>query len=88
MKVMFTEGTKGEIYNLGNPGEFTVKALAELVNKLTGKNSEMLFSGNFRENDPMKRRPDISKVKAATGWEPKVSLEEGLQKTIDYYKNN
>lgn len=88
MKVMFTEGTKGEIYNLGNPGEFTVKSLAELVNKLTGKNSEMLFSGNFRENDPMKRRPDISKVKAATGWEPKVSLEEGLQKTIEYYKNN
>lgn len=88
LKVMFTEGTKGEIYNLGNPGEFTVKALAELVNKLTGKNSEMMFSGNFRENDPMKRRPDISKVKAATGWEPKVSLEEGLQKTIEYYKNS
>lgn len=88
IKVMFTPGTKGEIYNLGNPGEFTVKELAELVNKLIGVNSEMEYSGSFRENDPMKRRPDISKVKAATGWEPKISLEEGLQKTIEYYKNN
>lgn len=88
MKVMFTEETKGEIYNLGNPGEFTIKELAELVNKQTGTNSEMEFSGTFRENDPMKRRPDISKVKEVTGWEPKVSLEEGLGKTIEFYKNN
>lgn len=88
LKVMFTEGTKGEIYNLGNPGEFTVKELAELVNKLTEKDSEMVFSEKFRENDPMKRRPDISKVKEATGWEPKVSLEEGLTKTIEFYQNN
>ncbi len=88
MKVMFSENTRGEIYNLGNPGEFTIKELAELVNKLTGANSEMEFSGTFRENDPMKRRPDISKVKEVTGWEPKVSLEEGLQKTIEFYKNN
>ena len=88
MKVMFSENTKGEIYNLGNPGEFTVKQLADLVNKLTGANSEMIFSGSFRENDPMKRRPDITKVKEATGWEPKISLEEGLTKTIEFYKNS
>lgn len=86
MKVMFTPGTKGEIYNLGNPGEFTIKELAELVNKIAGTNSEMEFSGEFRENDPMKRRPDISKVKTATGWEPKVGLERGITESIEYYK--
>lgn len=86
MKVMFTEGIKGEIFNLGNPGEFTIKDLADLVNKIAGTNSEMKFSGKFRENDPMKRQPDISKVKKATGWEPKVALEEGLKKTVEYYK--
>lgn len=86
MKVMFTEGTKGEIYNLGNPGEFTVKSLAEMINKLAGANSKMIFSGKFRENDPMRRQPDISKMKKATGWEPKIELEEGLKKTIEYYK--
>lgn len=86
IKVMFTKGTKGEIYNLGNPGEFTIKELAELVNKIAGTNLKMEFSGTFRENDPMKRRPDITKVKEATKWEPKVSLEEGLQKTIEYYR--
>jgi nucleoside-diphosphate-sugar epimerase len=87
MKVMFTEGTKGEIFNLGNPGEFTVKELAEMVIKLTNTKSEIKFNGTFRENDPMKRCPDISKVKEATGWEPKINLEEGLVKTIDYYKS-
>lgn len=88
VKIMFTDGTKGEIYNLGNPGEFAVKDLAEIVNKLAGSNSEMIFSGKFREDDPMKRQPDISKVTKITGWEPKVDLEEGLKKTIEYYKNN
>ena len=88
MKVMFSEATRGEIFNLGNPGEFTIKELAELVNEIAGTNTEMEFSGSFRENDPMKRRPDISKVKEVTGWEPKISLEEGLKRTVEYYKNN
>lgn len=88
MKVMFNENTKGEIFNLGNPGEFSVKELAELVNKIAGTNCQMEFSGSFRENDPMKRQPDISKVKSVTGWEPKISLEEGLQKTIEFYQSN
>lgn len=88
IKVMFTDGTKGEIYNLGNPGEFTIKELAEMIAKITGTESKMEFNGNFRENDPMRRRPDISKIKEVTGWEPKVSLEDGLQKTIEYYKGN
>jgi len=86
MKVMFTEETKGGIFNLGNPGEFTVKELAEMISKLTGTNSEMKFNGTFRENDPMRRQPDITKIRSLTGWEPKIGLEEGLKRTIEYYK--
>ncbi len=86
VKAMFTEGTKGEIFNLGNPSEFTMKELADLVIKITGSKSLIEFTGKFRENDPMRRQPDITKAKTVLGWEPEISLEEGLQKTIGYYK--
>jgi nucleoside-diphosphate-sugar epimerase len=84
---MFTEATKGEIFNLGNPDEYTVKDLADKIIDLTGSKSEIKFSGTFREDDPMRRQPDITKAKKVLGWEPKVGLEEGLQKTIEYYKS-
>jgi len=87
-KAMFTEGTRGEIFNLGNPDEFTIKELAEKVKVITGSTSEIEHSGSFRENDPMRRQPDITKAKTVLGWEPKIKLEEGLAKTIEYYKNN
>jgi nucleoside-diphosphate-sugar epimerase len=86
-KAMFTEGTSGEIFNLGNPGEYTIKELAEKIIGLTGSKSEVKYNGAFRENDPMRRKPDITKAKRVLGWEPKVSLEEGLQKTIEYYRS-
>jgi UDP-glucuronate decarboxylase len=86
MKAMFSEGTKGEVLNLGNPDEFTIKKLAEEVVSLTGSKSKMIFSGKFRENDPMRRQPDITKAKKVLEWGPKVKLEEGLQKTIEYYR--
>ena len=85
IKAMFKDGTTGEIFNLGNPGEFTVKELADLIIKLTNSKSQVEFSGAFRENDPMRRQPDITKAKTILDWEPKVSLEEGLQKMIEYY---
>lgn len=88
LKAMFTDGTKGEIFNLGNPDEFTVKELAEKVKEITGSTSELIFSGEFRENDPMRRCPDIAKAKAILGWEPKIDLQEGLTRTIEYYKNS
>jgi len=88
MRAMFSEGTKGEIFNLGNSEEHTIKDLAEKIKSLTGSISEIKYSNSFREDDPMRRRPDISKAKEILGWEPKVTLEEGLQKTIEYYKNN
>lgn len=86
-KAMFSEGTKAEIFNLGNPDEYTVRQLADRIIKLTGSKSEIKYSGTFRENDPMRRQPDITKAKKILGWEPKVSLDEGLQKTIEYYKS-
>lgn len=87
-KAMFTEGTSGEIYNLGNPDEYTIKELAEKVINLTGSSSQIKYSGQFRTNDPMKRKPDISKAKSVLSWEPKVGVDEGLGKTIEFYKNN
>lgn len=86
-KAMFSDNTKGEIVNLGNPDEFTIRDLAEKVLTLTGSKSKIEYSGSFRENDPMRRKPDITKAKEKLGWEPKVNLDDGLQKTIEYYKS-
>jgi nucleoside-diphosphate-sugar epimerase len=86
-KAMFTENTKGEIFNLGNPNEFTIKDLAERIITMTKSTSSVEYTGSFRENDPMRRQPDITKAKNVLGWEPRVNLEEGLSKTIEYYKS-
>jgi nucleoside-diphosphate-sugar epimerase len=86
-KAMFSDNTKGEIFNLGNPDEYTVKELAEKIIKMTGSKSEINYSGIFRKDDPMRRQPDISKAKKILGWEPKVNLDEGLKKTIEYYRS-
>jgi UDP-glucuronate decarboxylase len=71
--------------NIGNPGEFTMLELAEMVLRLTGSRSKISFRP-LPSDDPRQRRPDISLAKQALDWEPKVSLEEGLVKTIDYFK--
>ena len=72
--------------NIGNPGEFTILELAEKVLKLTGSKSKLIFLP-LPEDDPMQRQPDITLAKKILGWEPKVPLEEGLKKTIDYFKS-
>lgn len=87
VKAMFSQGTKGQVFNLGNPDEFTIKELAQKVVKLTASKSKISFTGEFRPDDPMRRKPDITKAKEILGWEPKVKLEEGLKKTIEYYKS-
>ncbi len=86
-KTMFLEEAKGEIFNLGNPDEYTIKELAENVIRLTDSKSEVKYSESFRQDDPMRRRPDITKARTVLNWEPKVNLEEGLQKTIEYYQS-
>jgi len=72
--------------NLGNPREMTIRQLAELVVAMTGAKSEIIFKP-LPADDPMQRKPDITQAKAVlNGWEPKVVLETGLEKTIAYFK--
>src|SRR4051794_41301244 len=70
--------------NLGNPHEMQIRELAEEVIKLTGSRSKIVFR-NLPADDPLQRCPDISKAQSVLGWQPKVKLEEGLQRTIDYF---
>lgn len=70
--------------NLGNPGEFTILELAERVIEMTGSTSEIVFNP-LPADDPRQRQPDIALARAALDWEPRISLEEGLKKTIAYF---
>lgn len=71
--------------NLGNPSEFTMCELADLVLRLTGSKSELVFLP-LPPDDPVRRQPDISLAKSTLGWVPKVSLEDGLRETIAYFR--
>ncbi|MEM8687605.1 MAG: GDP-mannose 4,6-dehydratase, partial [Pseudomonadota bacterium] len=70
--------------NLGNPGEFTIRELAEMVIDMTGSASKLVFLP-LPADDPQQRKPDISRAKEQLDWEPKVPLKDGLAKTIDYF---
>lgn len=70
--------------NLGNPGEFTMMELADLVIEFTGSKSQKVFK-ELPQDDPIKRKPDISKAQKILGWEPKIQLREGLKNTIEYF---
>jgi UDP-glucuronate decarboxylase len=70
--------------NLGNPGEFTMLELAELVIEMTNSKSKMVFV-DLPQDDPAQRKPDISKAKEILKWKPEVQLREGLGRTIDYF---
>lgn len=72
--------------NIGNPGEITIREFGEEILKLTGARQK-LVSRPLPKDDPKQRRPDISKAKELLGWEPKVSREEGLKITYDYFKS-
>jgi UDP-glucuronate decarboxylase len=71
--------------NLGNPGEFTILSLAKKVIELTRSKSRIVFK-SLPSDDPSRRRPDISLAKSKLGWSPKVEIDEGLEKTISYFK--
>lgn len=85
--VAMDKGGKGEVYNLGNPTEFTVLELAEKVKQLTNSSSELSFAEKLPQDDPLQRCPDIQKAREKLGWEPHVELEEGLKKLIVYLQN-
>ncbi|HEX3646044.1 MAG TPA: UDP-glucuronic acid decarboxylase family protein [Vicinamibacterales bacterium] len=71
--------------NIGNPVEMTIKQIAETIIKMTGSTSKIVYRP-LPTDDPKQRRPDITRARTLLGWEPKVQLEEGLVKTIDYFR--
>jgi UDP-glucuronate decarboxylase len=70
--------------NIGNPNEFTILELAQKVIELTGSKSQIVYR-SMPEDDPKQRKPDITQAREVLGWEPKVQLEAGLKKTIEYF---
>ena len=85
--LMMRENTRGEVVNLGNPNEMTVLELARTIQKMTGIGSGIEYRP-LPVNDPLQRKPDITKAKTLLGWEPEVSLEAGLKNTIAWFKDN
>jgi nucleoside-diphosphate-sugar epimerase len=84
--LMFAPNTNQAIVNIGSPHEHSVMEYAEMVKKLTGSKSTITLSEQLPADDPLRRRPDIECARTLLGWEPKVSLEEGLKKMIEYIK--
>jgi UDP-glucuronate decarboxylase len=85
IRMIIDKGLKGEVVNIGNPNEIMILELAELVRRLTGSKSSIVFLPP-RPDDPRRRCPDISKAKKLLGWEPKTTLENGLKPTIEWFK--
>jgi len=83
-KAMFTKDTKGKIFNLGNPEEYSMLELAEKIKTITNSKSKIVYE-ELPKDDPQRRRPDITKAKKVLNWEPKVGVGEGLSETIKYY---
>ncbi|MDX1920786.1 MAG: GDP-mannose 4,6-dehydratase, partial [Candidatus Caenarcaniphilales bacterium] len=86
IKLMNTEDSVTGPMNLGNPHESTILEIAETIKKLTNSNSEIIFKP-LPSDDPTRRCPDISYARQMLGWEPEIKLEQGLIKTIEYFKS-
>ncbi len=84
VRLMRTEGETGPV-NLGNPAEFQIRELAEMVIDLTGSRSRIVHAP-LPQDDPMQRRPDIDRARELLGWEPTVALRDGLVRTIAYFE--
>ena len=85
MRLMATPDLTGPV-NLGNPAEFTVRELAEMVIELTGSRSVIQYRP-LPQDDPLQRQPDIAQARERLGWEPSVPLREGLARTIAYFES-
>jgi dTDP-glucose 4,6-dehydratase len=71
--------------NIGNPHELTIKDIAETIIRMTGSSSRLVYQP-LPTDDPKVRKPDITRARTLLGWEPKVSLEDGLTRTIEYFR--
>ena len=85
MQMMNTPASGTGPTNLGNPSEFTILELAEKVLRITNSKSKLVFS-SLPQDDPKQRKPDIELAKKTLNWKPKVTLEEGLQLTVEYFR--
>jgi UDP-glucuronate decarboxylase len=85
LKLMDAPDTVTGPINIGNPGEFTIRQLAEIVIEMTGSRSEIVQMP-LPQDDPLQRRPDITKARDVLGWQPTIPLRQGLERTIDYFK--
>jgi len=81
--VSLMESEHNDVFNIGNPTEITIKELASKIIEITNSNSK-LINKDLPQDDPKQRKPDITKAKTLLNWEPKVKLEDGLTKTIDW----
>lgn len=86
LRAMASGAASGEVTNLGNPEEHTILEYAEMISALAGSAAGIRFTEPAVGDDPQRRRPDITKARSTLGWEPRVSLEEGLGLTIAYFR--
>ncbi|MFX1279494.1 MAG: UDP-glucuronic acid decarboxylase family protein [Promethearchaeota archaeon] len=87
LKMVYNDKANGEVINLGNNQEYTILELANIIKNLTDSNSKIVFKP-LPIDDPVRRCPDITKAKEILGWKPTTSLEDGLKKTIAWFKDN
>jgi dTDP-glucose 4,6-dehydratase len=83
--IRLMESSVNDPVNIGNPHEMTIEEIAREILRLTGSNSKIVYRP-LPEDDPKVRQPDITRARTLLGWEPKVPLEEGLRKTLDYFR--
>jgi dTDP-glucose 4,6-dehydratase len=79
------ESDTNDPVNIGNPHEVTIEEIARTIIRLVGSSSKIVYRP-LPVDDPKQRRPDITRARTLLNWEPKVALEEGLLKTVDYFK--
>ena len=84
-KMAITKDLNGEVFNLGNPDEYKILDFAQIIKDLTCSKSQIIFK-DLPQDDPKQRKPDITKTKATLKWEPKISLNQGIKKTINWFK--
>lgn len=84
-RALFADAAVGEVINLGNDAEMSILALAEKIKEITGSTSDLSYQP-LPEDDPRRRRPKLDKARAILGWEPDVSLEEGLRRVVEWFQ--
>jgi UDP-glucuronate decarboxylase len=87
VRAMDSDSASGEVINLGNPAEHTVLEYAQIIRELARSMSEVVFTSYAVGDDPQRRRPDISKARDLLGWQPSIGLENGLLRTIEYFRS-